>query len=394
MVLLALVATGAGCGADGAASSSTRRDSAGIAIVESSAPAWGPGDAWTVDPEPILDLAESGEGDAHAFFGVQDAIRLADGTIVVADGRAGEVRYFDAAGEFIRATGRRGAGPGEFQGLASIHRFRGDSLVAVDGRARRLTVLGPQGAAVRVISLEPHIPRALYPLDDSTLIATLFAPDVVEGADPGIVRRPQPVVRFDLAGEVIDTVAKAAGPEGVSLPMEGGVADARPLFGRNSHLEAHEGRFYLGSADEMEYRVHASDGRLERVVRVPAYDLELTAAALEAEREARLGVNSSLASRELLDRLPVPSRRPAYADLIVDREGYVWAGEHNGDFVNFIGWEPRDWEVFDPEGEWLGTVRFPPRFVPFEIGPDYVLGLLRDELDVEHVQSRRLRRSR
>jgi hypothetical protein len=54
--------------------------------------------------------------------------------------------------------------------------------------------------------------------------------------------------------------------------------------------------------------------------------------------------------------------------------------------------EPRKWEVFDPAGAWLGTLSTPARFSVLEIGRDYVLGVRRDDLDVEHVQVLRLRR--
>jgi hypothetical protein len=48
--------------------------------------------------------------------------------------------------------------------------------------------------------------------------------------------------------------------------------------------------------------------------------------------------------------------------------------------------EPGRWTVFDPEGRMLGTVATPARFRVFSIGTDYVLGVWRDDMDVEHVR--------
>jgi hypothetical protein len=48
--------------------------------------------------------------------------------------------------------------------------------------------------------------------------------------------------------------------------------------------------------------------------------------------------------------------------------------------------------VFTAEGEWLGAVRLPARFMAHEFGIDYVLGVEKDELDAEHVLVLRLRR--
>jgi hypothetical protein len=54
---------------------------------------------------------------------------------------------------------------------------------------------------------------------------------------------------------------------------------------------------------------------------------------------------------------------------------------------------PTSWRVFDKAGKWLGTVTLPARFNPMDIGTDYVLGLWRDEDDVEHVRMYRLNTS-
>jgi len=43
------------------------------------------------------------------------------------------------------------------------------------------------------------------------------------------------------------------------------------------------------------------------------------------------------------------------------------------------------WLVFDPAGRLLGEVEMPAGLEVFEIGEDYVLGLVRDDLDVERL---------
>ncbi|HEY8376351.1 MAG: hypothetical protein FWJ74_00865 [Gemmatimonadota bacterium] len=46
--------------------------------------------------------------------------------------------------------------------------------------------------------------------------------------------------------------------------------------------------------------------------------------------------------------------------------------------------------MFDGNGRWLGVVALPPRFTPFQIGADFVLGREVDELDVQYVTLYRL----
>lgn len=50
--------------------------------------------------------------------------------------------------------------------------------------------------------------------------------------------------------------------------------------------------------------------------------------------------------------------------------------------------------MFRPTGRLLGTLRLPRNFEVFEIGADYVLGLARDDNDVETVELYRLERSK
>jgi hypothetical protein len=51
---------------------------------------------------------------------------------------------------------------------------------------------------------------------------------------------------------------------------------------------------------------------------------------------------------------------------------------------------PSTWSVFGPAGIWLGDVTMPARFLPRDIGADYVLGTAIDADGVETVVSYRL----
>lgn len=368
------------------------RDSGGVVIVESAAPQWEPSARITVEPEPLLDLATVGSGAEHEFFNVVDATRFPDGTIAVAERRAGTIRFFSPSGDFIESVGRSGEGPGEFAGLVSIDALDGDSLLAFDPRTQRVTIYGPRRQVSRVIPLTPQFLRAVHLFDGRALLIMVGLPGATVEGDPGHVRTPGRVLLASLDGEVTDTLASTVGGESVRLEAARALLDARPFFGKNSYLAVLGDRFYLGDSDAMQFQVHGPDGRLERIARAPGYDLALTAGQLDAEIATRLEINSTPRNRELIDRLPVPPNRPAYADLKVDLEGNVWLAEHNGWFRNLIGPEPRKWEVFGPGGEWLGSVELPARFQVFEIGSDYVLGLLRDDVDIERPQLLRLNR--
>jgi hypothetical protein len=77
----------------------------------------------------------------------------------------------------------------------------------------------------------------------------------------------------------------------------------------------------------------------------------------------------------------MPETRPAYGDLLVDESGRLWAAESTR-------WPalPSYWTVFDVDGGLLGKVELPNRFRVHAVGSDWVLGVWRDDMDVEFVR--------
>ena len=74
---------------------------------------------------------------------------------------------------------------------------------------------------------------------------------------------------------------------------------------------------------------------------------------------------------------------PLYANIQGDDEGGVWLAEYMGGL--FLGVDPSRYQVVSPDGEWLGTLELPTRFRVLDIKGSRVLGVLKDELDVESV---------
>ena len=85
-------------------------------------------------------------------------------------------------------------------------------------------------------------------------------------------------------------------------------------------------------------------------------------------------------ARQRWEDLPLPESLPYFEALEGDRLGNLWIRSYQAP-----GDEIRTWHVLAADGEWLGTVTFPDRVSPLEIGEDYVLARFGDELDVEHV---------
>lgn len=357
------------------------RDSAGITVVESVAPAWGEGEGWTVDLTPLVDLAEAGDGPDYEFFLATDATRLSDGSFVVADDSSDEIRIFSPTGEYRKTLGRNGSGPGEFQRLDQVLAPNGDSILAYDFWGSRVTVFDPEGEMARIVSLDgSQRSRPLFPLGDNGYVgkSTDFAGF---GDELGLRRWRHPIVRVDPQGSVVDTLTTIPGAESVVFSQ----GDARALWGKNGHLAVRGDEIYLGTADSVEYKVFAPDGHLQRIVRIPGYDLSLSGSQIEREREAYFpdSLPPNPVFREVMDAQPNRDHRPGYEDMVIDESGNVWVKAFKGQHERR---EPTNWLVFDATGKWLGSVVLPPRFEVFRIGPDWILGKRPDELDVEHIQ--------
>ncbi|MCK5651881.1 MAG: hypothetical protein KAJ42_10905, partial [Gemmatimonadetes bacterium] len=67
--------------------------------------------------------------------------------------------------------------------------------------------------------------------------------------------------------------------------------------------------------------------------------------------------------------------------------GYLWIEEYNA-----LGNETPTYTILDPDGAVVGSLTLPTELTVLEIGADYLLGLYRDELEVEYVQLYRLTR--
>ncbi len=120
------------------------RDSAGVRIVShglaTSDATWALADSavWRLDGVPDRESPE--------LSGVERAAFLGDGRLVVGHRSVREMLIVDAMGVVVRAIGRQGSGPGEFQLLMGPFVSRDGLLSAYDIRARRLSTFDSTGA--------------------------------------------------------------------------------------------------------------------------------------------------------------------------------------------------------------------------------------------------------
>jgi len=378
---------------------SSSRDSAGVVIVEN--PMGAETLSWEVDREPQITIGSvSGDPD-HELDQVTGAARLPGDRIVVADGGRMELLFYDRDGGLLRRAGGRGSGPGEFQSLEWVARVGPDSVLALDVWGQRVSYFDASGDFDRSVRLEPNarlsFPRPVGFFADGSFLGAkgLYA----LGGDPPagrVLRDLEPLFHISSDGRTATELGSFPGQEQVIVPAgpNGRLERRKRPFGRETVSAAAGDRFYVADNERYEIRIYSMTGRLIQIIRKETIPVPLEASRVQAYEDsviATIGERARPQMRTVFATIPPPpSTYPAFAPAIcVDADLNLWVkeSEQPGD--------PRSsWSVFSPTGKFLGLVEIPAAIEVLEIGSDYVLGLHRDELDVEYVQYFRLHRGR
>ncbi|MGH7574886.1 MAG: 6-bladed beta-propeller [Longimicrobiales bacterium] len=387
------------------------RDRAGVTIIESRSAARPEDDDWRIEPEPVVDIGVT-EGDEVYELGlVRSAFRLSDGAIVVADGASDELRVFDAQGRHTRTIGRRGQGPGEFRYLAGAYPLPGDSILAIDGYGSRWTRMDAHGnlASIALRPMTAGGPDGIF--NDGTLLRLVYAgrvdpmqtghvqDDIVFVLDrPAFVSATDPEVASSAPSNVFDpneprlqgdTILRVPGNQEYRTQVGNGIMNNAAAFGRQVRHVVGDDVLWVGGGETFEIRAHGMDGTLRRIVRLLEPNPPIEPEQIERWKLQQLEYARTDEQRRTRQRIiaaqEFPAVLPAYSALHIDRIGNLWVERyrvHRDD--------PQRWAVFDSEGAYLGTLDLPARFEVHEIYDDAVLGVWRDDADVQHVRLHRI----
>ena len=371
------------------------RDSAGILITENARPAEGSRLGWRIGPEPTVSIGSVEGDEPYLLHSIRDAVRMPDGRILVANGGAHDVRAFTATGTHLVSWGGKGEGPGEFSNLSWVAAWPGDSVATWDGSPGRLLFFDAGGNFGRSVSLPRSYPRPLAVRPDGTILTVRQRE-----------RERLTIVEIrDGDGGLHDSVGTWLNSEWIP---EMGVDGPEPLVPAFSMelMTARWGELIVATWNKpYEIRALQADGTVARIVRrehTPVVPTESDRPVFVAEQMAYLNTFVNAAGdrmvdtygedyfRPLLESRPLAEHFPAFSTVVADAAGHLWVREY--DFPREKRPAPL-WTVFDPEGRVLGFVETPEGLDVLQIGEDYILGRVRDEFQVEHVQVWPLERS-
>lgn len=371
------------------------RDSAGVLIVENARPAWSDGERLSLAAKPRLMIGNAADS-SYSFRQVRGVMLLTDGRIAVADGASLQLRLFSSQGRFLSASAGKGNGPGQILNMHSVRRLDGDTI-AINSSLARASLYSSTGQFVRTMGFSP---RVVPPARPFLLVALLHSGLGVVTPLPDVAPHPIGARWTESLSLKLVTDSSSAPRELGTVPyieMEQVSSGPTQIWLSSVGVFAASGdRFYAGFGDRYQIRVYASDGKLQSIIQRAWTPTAITADDWErwVVEWSKLWVRTTGAERERdiqkVRESPWAEANPAFSQFIVDRSGRLWVREaHWQDAIaagslDDLPAVPSVWSVFDSRGRWLGDVSMPTGFLPFEIGRDYVTGILRVD-NVNHV---------
>lgn len=332
----------------------------------------------------------------YTFSRITDLAVADDGSIVVSDAVAQELRVYDADGVHRATIGGSGDGPGEFGAPPLITGLAGDTVFAFDPRASRVTSFTSSGELLRLTTFRSDDigrPRLMVRQDDGTYLSqsAWTAPRAaIEFYDPRLELDSIVIEHVDGSGGLLDTIRVMPDRNmGRTVEDRGagsiGVLQAPRPFGARAFTRGDGARIIVGRSDAFELWSSTPGRGTATVLRVRGARNPMTAEELRARQELALREDFGeeeippLVRRLNLDFLP--DRLPAFGDLVVSDAGDLWVARSEYDDS-----EGFDWLVFTPGGELRGEVHTPPGLHVRAIGRDFIVGFVLDELDVPYLR--------
>jgi len=310
---------------------------------------------------------------------------LGDGRLVVASAHPPAVRLFERDAQSYRAIGRRGPGPGEFESIDQFFRI-GDTLVVVD-LEDVAEYFAFNGRVLRTAN-RPVGGGRLYGMlaDGGRVVGQLLSDSVRVGEWVQV-----PVTLTRVLGEARRVLGTF--PSQRLTRREDGRLDG-DVYAPHNRVVVFPDGLCAGFTGGIDIECFDGDG-----TRIGAIALSHRSAipVTEADREAFFGdvavANPGVPKAEIDAEVARLRERRSFAKelgffgrLLAGRDGLLWIGPPSTDEYRFanrnaVPTTETTWSVYTRAGVWVAEVTLPARFLPLDVGADYVAGVSRDDAD-------------
>jgi hypothetical protein len=313
------------------------------------------------------------------------------------DRQSNEIRIFTSDGRISIIVGGTGGGPGRFfmpQLVPVAAAF--DSIVIFDPRQARLTAFSQTGKLLstrRITGMRNTSGRFVGLLRNGSLlnIRSISPPPVATGLSHTVI-----------AVEILDVGPDSVRATNIVTDSTPTIAIVDPRSPRSIEMGAWMPFRVRPSAAVGSRSVFATIGRSAEILRFGASGCREQLITISGplrrippgayERWIEWGlsrVSDKATARSLYSEIPRPQGLPAWQNLIVDEDDFLWAEVYRQREDSLSN----QWIIFRPSGEAVGTVDLPPKLEVLQIGRYHVLGRWIDSLGLEYVRRYYLRRT-
>lgn len=309
--------------------------------------------------------------------------------VVVASHASNSLQFFDARGRLSLVVGRKGRGPGEFEGIDKFFRF-GDSLVVIDmqGVGQVYTLSGKYVRSEPALSREARLHG--YFADGSRLTGTVKTDDI-------------PVGKWQQATERLVRTSSAQSTPLGSFPTQAFSRNANgqllgTVYSPRNRVAVLRRTFCAGYAGSASIACYDTQGvKLSTITLRGASPVSVT----KADEEAYFNdvyVANPTDPKQMLDQQVAAMRRRVtfstslgvFGTVLSGRDDTIWIGPPTTADWRYLNptplpEKPTVWQVFALNGDLVANVRLPARFFLFDAGRDYVAGITKDHDDQEIV---------
>lgn len=354
------------------------------------------GRIWTAEGrlEEELRIGAIDGPEEFVFGDVTELVPDASGGVYVFDRQVPALRHYDHEGRFVGTLGHEGAGPGEYRAIVGMAMRHDGRLMVHDAQNRRINLYAPDGS-----------PAGQWPVNSGLFIDQSLMVDSLGQAFVKTVTIPRPgdpppppppigLIHLDAAGRLVDTVY-APRISGEPLPTGAPLATEKVWA-------FHPCGMVVGVNRSYEFEIRHPDGSVTRVVR--DYEpVELSKDEWEAH-EARRRWEIAREGLSAQHAEATPHVKPAYQSFRVDQDCRIWVRKYMPAVPRraedpatsaappaFPFDEPVAFDVFEPDGDYLGAVVVPPRTTIHWFGSDLLYGIRRGASDEQYVVRLRLK---
>lgn len=351
-----------------------------IVVTNPAAGLWDSASAWKLTEEIVIGP------EVDSIYGLSEITGIAvdsTGRIYILERSLPAVLIYDSMGKLLKRVGREGDGPGEFRQPNGLGLDQAGRLWVVEGRSQRYSIFDREG---NFLATKPRrigsygyfwsgkfLTAGDFVEEQSYLRGDGHTTPVLTRYDSATVRLDSLVLPYTLTGENNYRLDHANGYTVMPVPWH-------PSYW--NYVDA-RGFVWTGNTGRYELTQLDLRGDTIRVIRKEQAGIPVTA----AERDSAIDHVKKIAQGAEFDEGRIPRVKPVLERVLVDDAGFVYVltPEPEGATTG------TGFDVFDPEGRYLGRVTTPRRIGPWRPAAPMVLkrgkvwAVVVDEDDVPRV---------